>query len=373
MGLTRYKIGEFVSIYNVKCGIPDLTENDVSGVNRDKELFAPSNQIGSNTSNYKVVPPGYFACNLMHVGRDKVLPIAMNHSGVNCIVSPAYTIFSFDGKGALLPDYFFIYLKSEERDRYFWFHTDASVRDGMSWDDFCDLEIQVPSIEIQQKYVDIYNAMVANQKCYEDSLEDLKLACDAELDRLLKEEPREGIGPYIVRHDERNRDNSIKNVKGVSTTKEFRDPTAKVDVNKLHNYKIVHPRQISFVQTTNNEKVLSSALNLTNEDIVVTSVNEVFSTDESRLLPEYLELFLLREEFDRYARFHSWGSARETFTWMDMQEVEIPIPKLEVQHALADMFTSYNQRKEINKRLKAQIKDICPILIKGSLEEASKS
>lgn len=108
MGLTRYKIGEFVSTYNVKCGIPDLTENDISGVNREKELFAPSHQVGSNTSSYKVVPPGYFACNLMHVGRDKVLPIAMNHSEVNCIVSPAYTIFSFDGKDALLPDYFFI-------------------------------------------------------------------------------------------------------------------------------------------------------------------------------------------------------------------------------------------------------------------------
>lgn len=61
------------------------------------------------------------------------------------------------------------------------------------------------------------------------------------------------------------------------------------------------------------------------------------------------------------------------FSWDDMQEVRIPIPDIKTQQALANLFTAYNQRKEINERMKAQIKDICPILIKGSLEEASKA
>ena len=112
------------------------------------------------------------------------------------------------------------------------------------------------------------------------------------------------------------------------------------------------------------------AFNNTEDDIVISSVNEVFETNESYLLPEYLCLFFNRAEFDRYARFHSWGSARETFTWKDLSEVEIPIPSIETQKAIGNIFTAYTMRKEINGQLKAQIKDICPILIKGSLDEA---
>ena len=84
-------------------------------------------------------------------------------------------------------------------------------------------------------------------------------------------------------------------------------------------------------------------------------------------------LFFTRSEFDRYARFHSWGSARETFDWDEMCDVRIPIPSVEVQQYIADIFVVYQLRKEINEQLKAQIRDICPILIKGSLEEGERT
>ena len=65
----------------------------------------------------------------------------------------------------------------------------------------------------------------------------------------------------------------------------------------------------------------------------------------------------------------SKGSAHEFFEYDDMCDVEIPIPDIKVQMAIAEIFDVYNERKSINERLKAQIKDICPILIKGSLED----
>ena len=82
-------------------------------------------------------------------------------------------------------------------------------------------------------------------------------------------------------------------------------------------------------------------------------------------------MFFNRTEFDRYARFHSWGSARETFTWADLVEVEIPIPDIQTQQYIVNIFNAYQLRKEINKQLLIQIRDLCPILIKGSIEEAS--
>lgn len=368
MALTKIRIGDYFELNAQACSIPNLTGWDISGVNREKEFFEPSTQVGADTSKYKIVPPQHFACNLMHVGRDKVLPIAFNHTKKDKIVSPAYFVFKIKENEQLLSEYFFIMLKSIERDRYFWFHTDGSIRDGMAWEDFCDLEIFVPSIYVQQEYVNVYNAIAANQKAYEKGLDDLKLVCDGFIEDLRHKLPCEKIGQYLEYHDIRNSDNKCKNVKGVTVYKNFRDPTSKVKRDELHGYKIVKPSWITFVQTTHNEKVFAYAFNNTTEDIVVSSVNEVFSTDKEKLLPQYLCMFFNRKEFDRYARFHSWGSARETFTWNDLVEVEIPIPNIKIQQSIVDIYNQCITRKEINEKLKAQIKDLCPILIKGSLE-----
>lgn len=89
-----------------------------------------------------------------------------------------------------------------------------------------------------------------------------------------------------------------------------------------------------------------------------------------RLLPSYLNMYFERSEFDRYCRFNSWGSARETFDWNEMCEVKIPIPDMNTQKSIVEIYNSYLKRKEINEKLKSQLKKLCPILIKGSLEEA---
>ena len=204
MALNKIKLGSYLEIYSKQCNIPNLSNEYISGVNKDKEFFEPSNQVGSDTSKYKIVPPGYFACNLMHVGRDVVLPIAYNHTEKDKIVSPAYFLFRFKENDEILSEYFFLSLKSSEKDRYFWFNTDGSVRDGMTWDDFANVEIEVPSIYIQKKYVSIYNDMLENQRCYESGLDDLKLICDAYVEKLIKENVLKELEPYVKRYDVRN-------------------------------------------------------------------------------------------------------------------------------------------------------------------------
>lgn len=371
MALTKYKLGSLMIPFSLKCGIPNLTPYQVSGVNKDKEFFEPSHQVGEDTSKYQIVPPRHFACNLMHVGRDQVLPIAYNHSEHEKVVSPAYTVFSLKENRGVLDDYFFIMLKCEEQDRYFWFHADASVRDGMSWSDFCDVEIIVPDIPTQQKYVAIYNAMVANQQSYERGLENLKLVCDGCIEDLRRRVPCEKIGAYLVESDQRNTHAlPVEAVRGIATSKELIPTKANMDGVSLDNYKVVNPGQIAYVADTSRRgDRISLGFNDTQEQFLVSSISTVFGTKKEKLLPEYLMLFFTRAEFDRYARFNSWGSARETFTWNDLVDVKIPIPDIEIQKSIANVYSVYIKRKEINEQLKSQIKDICPILIKGSLEE----
>lgn len=367
MALTKYKIGDLITTVDER---NTIGIRDFYGININKE-FMPTvaNTEGLDEKKYKVVRKNRFVYSGMQTGRDECIRISMYTKDKPILVSPAYVTFEVTALNTVLPLYFFMRFLTKEKDRYGAFCSDGSIRSNLDWEVFCDMDIELPPIEIQQKYVDVYNAVLANQQSYERGLDDLKLTCDAYIEELRRKLPCEPIGPYIERHDVRNGPNGTKNVMGVSTTKEFREPTSKVNRNELSNYKVVKPRQISFVQTTHNEKVFCNAFNNTNEDIVVTSVNEVFSTKEDKLLPEYLVMFFNRTEFDRYARFHSWGSARETFTWDDLVKVEIPIANITTQKSIVNIYTAYKERKEINEKLKSQIKNICSILIKGSLEE----
>ena len=362
MALTKYKLGELIKQRREKYdGLEDLP---IKGVAR--EGFISPKQDGADLSIYNVYYLNDFVFN---PARMELNSIALNTFWDKAICSSLYEIFYITRTDLLLPEYLNLFIKRDEFARKCWFEAVGSARNYFRVADLSEFDIELPDIPTQQKYVDIYKAMVANQQSYERGLEDLKLVCDGYIEDLRRRMPCEKIGQYIERHDIRNGPNGTKNVMGISTSKCFREPTSKVNKNELANYKVCRPRQIGFVQTTHNEKVFTYAFNNTNEDIVVSSVNEVFSTQEDKLYPEYLCMFFNRTEFDRYARFHSWGSARETFTWNDLVEVEIPIPDIEIQKSIANVYSVYIKRKEINEQLKAQIKDICPILIRGSLEE----
>lgn len=370
MELNRIKLGKYIEPFSEACNIPNLTVNDVSGVNRDKEFFEPSTQVGADTSKYKIVPPGYYACNLMHVGRDVVLPIAYNHSQNNKIVSPAYQVFRFVENDELLTEYFFLYLKSSEKDRYFWFNTDGSVRDGMSWNDFIDVEIELPSIDIQQKYVDVYNAMLENQKSYERGLDDLKLVCTAHIEKLRKNSHTHKIGDYIRIFNEKNTDGKLTLEQGININKQFINPQRQN--SNLTSRKIVKKGMFAYCTQLNNENVAIAYR--TEEDCVVSGVYDVFEiVKRSELIPEYLLLWLIRPEFGRYVYWASEGSAYEFLSFDNLANYKIPVPSIDVQKSISNIYKVYKERKEINEKLKSQIKNLCPILIKGSIEKAKRS
>lgn len=378
MALSKVKIGSFVEPYNEACGIAKLTPYDVSGINRDKEFFEPSKQVGADTSKYKVVPPDHFACNLMHVGRDVVLPIALNHSGKKKYVSPAYTVFRIKDETIILKEYFFLLLNSKEQDRYFWFHTDSSVRDGMEWAVFCDLEIEIPDISIQKKYVDIHHNMQENLYVQKQGVIRMQRTCEAYLEKLTKTTQLKAIGTYIEQTDERNSSLTLglESVRGITTQKEFIPTKANMSGVSLDNYKIVHPGYFAYVADTSRRgDKISLAYNGGVEDYLVSSITTTFQVKKDKrkeLLSDYLFMFLRRTEFDRYARYNSWGSARETITWEDLGRLRIPIPPMGIQQDIVSIFHVINERNRLTERLVSVQKNICPILVRGAIEEGGR-
>lgn len=310
----------------------------------------------------------------MQTGRDECIRISMYTKSSPILVSPAYTTFEVTATDVVIPMYFFLCFLSHEKDRFGAFLSDGSIRSNLDWPVFCDIELSLPSLSIQRKYVDIYNAMLANQQVYERGLDDLKLVCDGYIEDLRRKTPCEKIGDYLITSDRRNSIGlDVNAVRGIATSKELISTKADMDGVGLTNYKLVPPQHIAYVPDTSRRgDKISLAMNRSQETYMVSSISTVFTTNAAKVLPEYLMLFFTRTEFDRYSRFNSWGSAREAFEWDAMCDFAIPIPEISVQKAITEIFTVYNQRKEINEKLKSQIKGICPILIKGSLEEAKK-
>lgn len=376
MGLIRYKLGELIELVLKTNSELRYGPDDVRGMTITKEIIPTKADVtGTDLSKFLVVSPGEFIYNPRTHG--KRIGFGYNNTGDTFIISWNNIAFKVkeSRKDVVLADYLFLHFKRDEWDREACFQSWGSSTEVFSWETLCDMEVDLPPLPIQQKYVDIYNAMIANQQSYERGLEDLKLVCDAYIENLGRKLPCEIIGAYIEEFNQKNGGGlTLDSVKGIATSKEFINTKANMDGVSLNNYKVVEPGMIAFISDTSRRAdKMSLALNQSDENYLVSSISTVMQTDSAKLLPKYLFLFFCRAEFDRYARFHSWGSARETFSFEDMKDVSIPIPNLEIQKSIVEIHEAYITRKEINEKLKAQIKDICPILIKGSIEEARKT
>lgn len=373
MGLGKYKLGELIQIHDERNVELAYGLNDVKGISIQKEFIeTKADMSGVSLKPYILVKPGCFAYVTVTSRNGEKITIAHNNTNNTYIISSSYIVFRVKRTDLLLPDYLFMYFKRSEFDRYARYNSWGSARETFSWEEMCDIDIELPDIAIQQKYVDIYNAMLENQRCYESALEDLKLVCDAYIEELSKDYQSVTIGQFIFQRDLRN-DGSlgVSSVRGIATSKEFINTKADMEGVGLNNYKVVAPGQFAYVPDTSRRgDKISLALNISENTYLVSSISIVFDTQKDVLLPEYLMLFFVRSEFDRYARFHSWGSARETFDWSEMCDVQIPIPDIKIQQYIVNIYTAYLLHKEINEQLKTQVKDVCPILIKGSLEEA---
>lgn len=364
MALTKYKLGELIKQRREK--YDGLEELPIRGVAR--EGFISPKQDGADLSIYNVYYLNDFVFN---PARMELNSIALNTFWDKAICSSLYEVFYVTRTDLLLPEYLNLFIKRDEFARKCWFEAVGSARNYFRVADLSEFDIELPDLPTQQKYVDIYKAMVANQQSYERGLEDLKLTFEGYMDNLRKQHPLKAIGSYLELVETKNEDlrYGIDAVMGISIEKKFIPTKADMmDVN-LKPYYVVHPNEFAYVTVTsrNGEKI-SLALNDSDDTYICSSSYVVFrSKDEKALLPQYLMLYFTRSEFNRYARFCSWGSARETFEWSEMCDVEIPIPDIEVQEAIANIYNTYITRKKINEQLKAQIKDICPILIRGSL------
>jgi type I restriction enzyme S subunit len=366
------RIGDYIQLVDKRN--KDLAVTNLLGINITKN-FMPSvaNTSDTDLSKYKIIQKGQFAYSAMQVGRDETIRLALYAEEKPAIISPAYLVIEVKDENEFLSEYMMMWFQRPESDRYGWFISDSSVRASLEWERFCEIQIPIPDIDEQRKFVSLYNGLLSNQKTYEKSLADLQLICDTYIENLIQTEKPKVLGEYIEQSDQRNADLKNDNLLGISVNKVFIETKSQKERLDLSKYKVVRLRELGYVSVTsrNGEKISIALLDA--EAGLLSSTYTVFRVkDISKLLPEYLFLWFSRPEFDRYARFHSWGSARETFDWADMCNVKLPIPDIKIQEAIATIYHTLETRKRINEQLKNTIKPLCPVLMRGVVEKMNE-
>lgn len=371
MALT--KLGSYISQSDARNYDGVYDEGTVVGLSTQKQTIKTKADLtGVNLTSYKLFPAQSFAYVPDTSRRGDKVSLAFNLSDETYLVSSISVVFYVSDKESLLPEYLYMYFNRPEFDRYARFNSWGSARETFSWEDMCDIDIELPDITVQQKYVDIYNAMLANQRSYEQGLEDLKRAVFAEIDIIKHTSRKVPVGDLLEEIDVRNTDGSITSVQGINIEKQFMPSVADTSSVNLRNYKVVHEGQFAYSSMqTGRDECIRIALHDKSTPILISPAYSVLQVKDPSIVAEYIMLWFSRPETDRYGWFASDASVRANLDLDRFYEIQIPMPDTSKQQSIANIYIAYMLRREINEQLKAQIKDLCPILIKGSIEEAS--
>lgn len=167
------KLGEYIRKVDLKNRDGKIL--NLQGLSMTKEFRkSTSNIIGTDLSTYKVVKDGQFCCDFMSVIRVHKLPVVLNNLGEDVIISPAYVVFEIKDQSLLLPEYLMMWFRRSEFDRYADFRCDSSIRGGFQWEELCEVELPIPSIEEQSGLVKQYHTVSDKIKVNEQICEKLE-------------------------------------------------------------------------------------------------------------------------------------------------------------------------------------------------------
>lgn len=354
------QLGEYIESCDERNSEGKYTLDDVRGISTDKKFISTkANMDGVSLTSYKVVNRNEFAYVADTSRRGDKIALALNSTSSAVLISSIYTAFRSKDIDKLLPDYLYLILSRSEFDRYSRFNSWGSARETFDWSEFCRTKIPLPSIDVQQELVDTYNGLKALAEQNEALIEPLSKACEAFIVDCKTKYPEVELGKFMIK-GEKNSTKTISKVLGVAQSGFI---TPQKDPNEsLANYKIMRYKAICYAPPLYNIKSDAIQIYEYEEPAVCSPIYEVFYVDEKYILPHYLFIKLKRQEFKRYAEYYALG-VRQTFNYELMEQVKIPLPPIEIQQSIVNLYNCLEEAKKIASEAREKLKTLCPALV----------
>ncbi len=370
-GVKWVRLGDYIEQCDERNHNNQYSIETIKGISTNKLFIdTKANLDGVPLQSYKLVSPRYFAYVPDTSRRGDKVALAFNNSGDTYLISSIYCVFKVAKPIELVPEYLYLFFLRPESDRYARYNSWGSAREVFSWENMCSILIPLPSVVEQQKVVNAWKAFREIKEQNEAKAAPLMQVCQSYIQELKHKYPLQEIGPYIEECNERNLEGKFteKDVRGIATSKGLIETKANLDGVSLNSYKLVKSKEIAFVSDTSRRgDKMSLGLNDSDKTYIVSSISSVFKVDEENILSKFLYLWFCRPEFDRYARFNSWGSAREAFSFADMKRCKIPLPPIDVQRAIVNIYKCANEAKQIEEEADRLSREVCSALLQHAI------
>lgn len=356
---TWVRLGDYIEQRrekNIHSGLP------IRGVAR--EGFIPPKQLDADTSIYNVFYKYDFVFN---PARMELNSIALNTEYDKAICSSLYEVFYIAKPKELLPEYLNLYLKREEFARYCGYDAIGSARNYFRVANMQDIRIPLPSMEVQRDLVATYEGLKRLAEENEALITPLTEACQAFIVDCKRKYQEVQLGEFIEEVDERNSDLSVTLSQGVDVNMTF--IPAKREAEDKQNAKIVREDQFAYNKVVkSNGTKLPLALRK-GEPCFISSSYSVFRIiDEACIIPEFLFLLLSRSEFHRYCGYKAEGTTRDVFSFSELCRVRIPLPPLEVQLSIVNLYHCIEEAKRIAREARERLGTLCLALVQYAIE-----
>lgn len=353
-------LGDYIEQCDERNSEGKYTLDDVMGMTITKEIIPTKANLKDNDlSKFLIVKPNEFVYNPRTHG--KKIGLGFNNTNKPFLISWNNIAFRVKNTSLLLPDYLYIIVCREEWDRNACFRSWGSSTEVFSWNEFSLMEIPLPSIEIQRELVATYNGLKALAEQNEALIEPLSKACEAFIVDCKTKYPEVELGEYIEESIERNRNYSYNSsdARGVYSDGTFGDTKANLSGSDLASYKVVHPGEFAY---SNRINIGSIALNF-GSSLIISPSYTVFRLKSEQIIPKFLFILFRRKEFLRSTLFYAIGTIKDDFSYERMEEVKIPLPPIEVQRSIVNVYNCLEEAKKIASEAREKLKTLCPALV----------
>ena len=357
------KLGDYIERSMVNNSDLKYGTEFIEGVNSNGEFCkTKADLLDINLKPYKLVNNGDFVYN---PSRFNIGSIAYRTTGF-CIVSHLYVVFRLNelGKEKINPLYLYMYIYRDEFFRMITYLNFGSQRPEFNFFELSDIKIPLPSIETQNEIVAVYNGLKELAEENEKLLEPLSKSCQAFIVDCKMKYPKKRLGDLIAIDEKINSENRNLEFLGINRDKTFMPSVATTEGLDKSKYKVISKGKFVFsgMQTGRDVCIRFGLYNET-VDGLVSPAYTTYSIVDKNILPEYLLMNFKRSEMDRLGWFLSDSSVRSNLDFDRFHDIQIPIPPIQIQQKIVDLYNCYEECKRIAKEAREKISNLCPALV----------
>ena len=339
--------------------------DDVRGISIEKKLISTKADMKDvSLVPYKLMKPNDFCYVTVTSRNGGKISLAMNDTESTFILSSSYIVFRSKNENTLLPGYLYLLLSRTEFDRYSRFNSWGSARETFDWSEMCRVKIPLPSIETQRELVAVYNGLKELAEENEKLLEPLSKSCQAFIVDCKKKYEMKRLGDMISISEKINTENRDLKFLGINREKMFMPSVATTEGLDKSKYKVISKGKFVFSGMQTGRDVCIR-FGLYNEEIdgLVSPAYTTYSVVDNNILPEFIMLNFKREEMDRLGWFLSDSSVRSNLDFDRFHDIQIPLPPIQIQQKIVDLYNCYEECKRIAKEAREKISNLCPALV----------